>query len=282
MREGLWTVEFGDPKTTANYHRDKLDGVLTFGASPRIRQSATTAIFHSGKLISFNGQPVQDHLLDILKAGAVEERMATELEKSTEVDFVETPLIDVVEYLNDKHNLPFVTDTKRIPNPNLPITACFSGIDLGPTLTLLTAPRSLACDYRYGCLWITSAEDAKDWRDPTGVSNIMPPKDSALARAWNEPVPLLQAVADRGPAYPPRAGVIEQSARNILMVLEQRLNITIDAPAVTPDALARKFVALGGNTEGLPFRHMLGQLLYFTGCRCKLEGDKLVILPAEE
>jgi hypothetical protein len=32
---------------------------------------------------------------------------------------------------------------------------------------------------------------------------------------------------------------------------------------------------------GVPFRHVLGALLYKAGCRCELDEDTLVILPPD-
>lgn len=281
-REGVWKRTFKPGTswaTTARYHQGLLDGTL----EAQLPNGITSAAFVAGRLVSLNGRPVEDHLFDVLKSGVMDERTTRELKLTTDVDFVETPLFDVAEYLSDKHNLKIIADTKTLPEPDLPITAAYAGIELGSVLTLLTEPQDLACDYRYGSLWITTAEDAKNWHDPTGVSNIMPPKNSALAKAWNEPVPLVEAVVERGPSLvSPPVGIVGRSASQILVELEQRLNITIDNAVITPASWVRRFVTLGGSTEGLPFRHVLGQLLYFTDCRCELEGDKLVILPPEE
>jgi len=196
-------------------------------------------------------------------------------------------MIDLFWYLSDKHNLPIVLDMKRVPDPDLPITATFYGADLASTLNLLTLPYGLSGDSRYGCVWITTAADAKGWHDPTGVAEIRPPEESALARAWNEPVPLISVARkpDFSPVAVPRAGPAaapEFSLDDMLAMLAQRLNIDIDASAITPQAQDPKFVAVTGTTFGLAFRHVLAQLLYFTGCRCKLEGEMLVILPPDE
>jgi hypothetical protein len=281
MREGVWTAKRFLYTTTANYHRGKLDGPLKIDPLPQIGQTATIALFDAGKMISFNGQAVQDNLSRVLKIHAFNRLAAAELEKDTEVDFVETPIIDVIEYLSDKHNLPIVLDTKRVPDPDLPITTAFGGVDLASTLNLLTLPYGLSGDLRYGCVWITTAADAKDWHDPTGVAEIRPPEESALERAWNEPVPLMTVAQKPGlrPVGPPAGPAA--AADDVLSALALRLNIEIDASAITPHAQDPRFVAVAGRTYGLAFRHVLAQLLYFTGCRCKLDGDKLVILTSE-
>ena len=88
--------------------------------------------------------------------------------------------MNVIAYLEDKHQLPMIMDMKLVPNAEMPITEFCIGLDLASTLTLLTSPRGVACDYRYGCIWLTTAEDAKDWHDPTGVANVKPPNGMLL------------------------------------------------------------------------------------------------------
>jgi len=212
----------------------------------------------------------------------VDELAAAELQRDTEVDFVETPLVDVVEYLNDKHNIPIVLDGKQIAEADQPFTAWYRGIDLAPTLTLLLAPHGLAWDYRYGCLWITTSDDAKDWRDPTGVAEIKLPRDSALAHAWNERVETTGVAIQRAP-FPPRAGAPPRkvSLEQLLVTYEERLGIEIRiSPGV--EEIITEFIPVASNEPGIAFRDILGQLLYFTGCRCKLDGETLVIVPPDE
>ena len=144
-----------------------------------------------------------------------------------------------------------------------PITAECRGIDLCSTLTLLTAPYGLGCDYRYGCLWISTAADTNDWHDPTGVADITPPTQSLLAHVWNEPV------AIEG---------VENSLAEVLEYLETRLGIRIDVSRLKTSDKGTDF-PVTISLQGLPFRHTLGQLLYKTKCRCELEGDTLVISP---
>jgi hypothetical protein len=261
MREGIWTVESGFEKSTVNYHRDKIDGAVTIewlGSGTKLM----TAFFEAGKLVSFNGEPVQDHLRQVLESGVVDERTAKELQVYSEFDFVETPLVDVIDYLKDKHNLPIMLDAKLVPNAELPITDLCVGLDFASTLTLLTAPRGLACDYRYGCLWLTTAEDARDWHDPTGVTNVKPQKDSALNRVWNEPV---------------NVDAVDLPLANAIATITQRLAIEIDTSQIQS---ASKYLVTH-QARSIPFHDMLGQLLYRTGCRCKLDGDRLAILPPE-
>jgi hypothetical protein len=267
MREGVWTYTDGRYKAVANYHHDKIDGTLKIEAVPETRQPATLAVFDAGRLTEFNGRPVTDHLFEVRESRPLDERTWNELGKETQIDFVEVPLKDAIDFLKDKHNLPIALDVKHVPNIDLPLTECYSGLDLAVVFSLLTAPHGLACDYRYGCLWITSAKDAKDWHDPTGVANLKPPQGSALEGCWNERVP--------------RLDIVNASLADVLNAFQRELTTgDIDLQATSSGGVSPSVTIQ--SPEGLPFRHVLGQMLYFTGCRCKLEGDKLVILPPEE
>jgi hypothetical protein len=282
-KEGVWVA----PDRTSTWHRGKLDGPYEIRFEPlsrfRLRMFPRRGaavvdnvdlgeerIFHldfaAGRLTSFNGKPAVSRLFDLLETDAIDSQTSAELKRLTEIDIVEMPLQDTAIYLADKHNIPIVLDSNRLPNIDLPLTDSLLGIDLCSALTLLTAPHDLGCDYRYGCVWITTAEDAKDWHDPTGVADIEPPKGSALGRAWNEP-----AAFD----------AVNMPLADALAQVVQRLAIEIDATRLAPSPENPTPICVTASVRGLPFRHVLGQLLYNSGCRCKLEGDKLVILPPE-
>jgi hypothetical protein len=260
-KEGVWTYA---ERASVNWHRGQLDGKCEF----KSRQGdKTIAMFADGRLTHVSGQPVEDHLFAVLQSNVVDQRTAFELAITTTVDVVEMPLKDTMLHLQEAHNVPIMLDQRRIPDIDLPLTGAYSGIGLGSALTLLTAPHGLACDYRYGGLWITTDADAKDWRDPTGVAKIQPPSGSSLASAWNEPI-TVQA--------------INLTLADVLHGVMQRLAIEIDTTKVEPTSVDPGRFPITISARGLPLRHVLGQLLYNAGCRCKLEGETLVILPPDE
>jgi hypothetical protein len=87
-------------------------------------------------------------------------------------------------------------DAQQVQDLNAPITAAYDGLDLCSSLTLAFAPHGLACDYRYGCIWITTPADARNWRDTTGVAQLHPPDGSALGGEWDRVLPLDVEAAD--------------------------------------------------------------------------------------
>src|SRR5207249_8129914 len=116
-------------------------------------------------------------------------------------------------------------------------------------------PHELACDYRYGMLWITDAARVKDWHDPTGVADLKAPSGSMLGRVWNEPM---------------TAQFYNQQLSDVLKKIVQRLAIQTDTRQVEPgDANAAGFPITVDRRE-LRFHDLLGHLLYKTGCRCEL------------
>ncbi len=273
LREGVWT----SPDRTMNWQHGKLHGPAEIRLPPEVLHPSAkwrrsqesrkfSLMFSEGRLTEFNGQPASNRLFELLDSDDLDERTRNELQKSTMVDVVQMPLKDTMMYLSDLHAIPFILDTKLGKRIDTPLTGEFLGIDLCSALLLLTAPQGLGADYRYGCLWITTAEDGADWRDPTGVAEINPKAGSDLHRVWNEAAPTYDAVAT------PLA--------DVLAYIQQPLAIDIDVSRIK--MLGENAPLVTGNLRGLPLRHVLGQLLYQTNCRCRLEGDKLVILPPEE
>jgi hypothetical protein len=262
-KEGVWTDDSRWFKRISTWHRDRLEGASTI-EYPDGRK--LELVFANGRLTQFNRQPASNRLFDLLGDDAMDRQISEELLKYTEIECLEFPLKDVMVYLSERHNIPILVDSEHVTNIDLPITAEHRNIDLCSLLTLLTAPHGLACDYRYGCIWVTTAADAQDWHDPTCVADAKLPKGSALARAWDQP-----AVAE---------GFHLQLA-DVLTKTAQPLNVQIDTDRIEPGPGQPAGFPVIVNRFQSSFHNVLGYLLHQTGCRCRLEGEKLVILPPE-
>jgi hypothetical protein len=265
-REGEWaathTGKHGPLTTRTTWRYNMFHGPCEFVSYSGIKMLAN---FEAGRLIQLDGEAIDDHLIDVLASKDIDEGTAAEVLRNTELDVVEMPLKDCLIFLADKHQIGFMLDPQLEAKYNLPITGTFRGIDLRSLLVLITVPNGLGCDYRYGSLWITTAEDAKQWHDPTGVSEIRPQPGSILAGAWEAP-----AIA---------AVTTAELADAVMQIAPAGIEIDVSrVRATTPNVPAFPTVM---NTNGLPFRHALGMLLYETNCRCRQEGEKLVILPPE-
>lgn len=266
LREGVWVERHDGTTYTTPWRKGRPDGLYE-------KRSATVQeqiLFKEGRVIGKSG-PESNLLLEFMVADhgrdSIELWIADKLRNPTEfgVRFSKTRLVDAVAFLDDACLAPFEIDRHFVRNLELPITADYSGLDLVSTLTLTLAPHGLACDCRYGTLWVTTAEGARAWRDPTGVSEVKPPPGSLLAAEWNRILPIGVEAKDL-----PLAAVIDAQAKDL------DIEGAIDASRVSGKAFN-----VTANIKGQTLRHALGILLYKTNCRCKIEGGKLVILPPE-
>jgi hypothetical protein len=96
-------------------------------------------LFEDGQLISVDGQSMHDLLGRLVLADKIEmPEVAKTLLSQTDVDFVETPLMDVVEFLIKKHQVPMVVDRHHADRQR-PITGQLRGVQLSSALAILMA-----------------------------------------------------------------------------------------------------------------------------------------------
>ena len=286
---GLWRSfnKDGDMWRSAEWRDDRLDGLCTIwslrGKQQRLfvvdgrfvqpdgkNVSTITErrlLFSRGRLTEADGAKVEDRLVDLVADRRIDNRrIAGALKSLTRVEFAETRLKDAMDYLAAEQELPLVLDPHHAEHARL-LTDELQGMELGWALQILLAPIDHACDYRYGALWVTSTADAEDWKDPTGVADIIPPKGSQLAKSWDE-------AAQVRAADMPLANVIEEQ-------LVPRLAIDVDVSAIRPGDVTESEYRVTCRRVGVEFKHVLGSVLYHARCRCELRGETLVILPQD-
>jgi hypothetical protein len=102
--------------------------------------------------------------VDLKKTGPAEERIKQALEDSTVMEFVETPLSDVVDYLKDYHKIEIQLDTKALEDAgagsDTPITKNLKGISLRSALRLMLGGLDLTYVIKDEVLLITTPEKA--------------------------------------------------------------------------------------------------------------------------
>src|SRR5689334_5590929 len=90
---------------------------------------------------------------------AAVEKIRLELENNTKLEFVETPLKEVVEYLTDLHQIEIVIDEPALKavgvEVNTPVTKNLSGITLRKALNLMLGEMELTWTIRDDALVIT-------------------------------------------------------------------------------------------------------------------------------
>lgn len=271
LRTGTWVHYSHGAKFTARWSQGLLDGLYEI---EREDGRKSQVLFAKGRVISQDGRPVTNVLLDRLVALPIDSDLMAEQLRGVmpvDIELIETPLKDAASYLRELIGFPIYLDTRHVHNVDLPVSAQFIGIDRCSGLTLMLAPHGLACDYRYGVLWITTADDVKDWHDPIGIADIQPLPGSLLAASWNAVVPLGVEAVDQ-----PLEAVIQSLAQRLAVETE----IDTSRIAATPNTSPAFTVT--ANLKELPLRHMLGILLYKANCSCRLEAGKLEILPSEQ
>src|SRR5262245_28953890 len=94
-------------------------------------------------------------------------RIEAELNKTTEIDMVEMPLKDVVQYLAERHQIPIVLNQKKLEEASVsidtPITKNLRGIRLASALNLMLRDLELRYLVADEVLQITTPEDAESW-----------------------------------------------------------------------------------------------------------------------
>jgi len=93
-----------------------------------------------------------------------EKRIRQALDETTSMDFVDTPLQDVVDYLKDLHGIEIQLDTRALADagiaPDLPVSRRLSGISLRSALKLLLSSVDLSYVIKNEVLIITTPEMA--------------------------------------------------------------------------------------------------------------------------
>lgn len=121
-----------------------------------------------------------------------------ELEVATSVNFTDTPMSDVVEFLSRQHEMPIFLDVIAIEEAGLlvdePVNLVMSGKSLATTLRLMLSEFELTTVIRSGELFITTIEianeclhsvvyDVRKIQDPSQLLEAVPALTSGL---WSE------------------------------------------------------------------------------------------------
>jgi hypothetical protein len=95
-------------------------------------------------------------------------KIRAELERETDVDFVEQPLKDVVIYFSEYHKIPLILAADKLAEASvsftIPVTKTPRGISLRSALNLILKDLELAYTVRDQALVITTPEDAERLR----------------------------------------------------------------------------------------------------------------------
>ena len=167
---------------------------------PKLSKRAAPTTGPAGSQTSAFSPPDNFRILTPETAATAESQMAAGNEDSsgeakirktlgspTEIDFKETPLKDVIEYLKDRHKIEIQLDAAGLKDagvdPETPVTKHLSGISLRAVLRLLLDELQLKCIIHHDVLLITSPQKADS--DDFMSTIIYPVKDLVLVRNAN-------------------------------------------------------------------------------------------------
>ena len=177
----------------------------------------------------------------------------------------EVPLSDLVDAIQGDFQCDIVLWAPE--SAEEPITWLWRDLTLEAFLFSVTESLGLSLEIRYGCLWIAQPDPRGVWRDTTGVEAIQPPQGSQLAKLWGKKVGV---VTER------------ESLSSVVKGFGPEISEVIDVAQIAPTAYRPIRYPVTMVTRAMPLRAALGVLLSETGCRCKQEGERVILLPPED
>jgi hypothetical protein len=103
--------------------------------------------------------------VDLAQAGGAEQKIFRSLDDIATLEFIETPLVDVIEVLKDAHQIPIEIDAKALDDvglsPDIPVTRNLKGVTLRSALRLMLREMDLTYVVRDEVLLITTPEEAE-------------------------------------------------------------------------------------------------------------------------
>ena len=133
--------------------------------------------------------------MDIAKRGEAEKRIEEALKQQTQLEFNETPLQDVVDYLKDMHKIEIQLDTRAMQdagiNPDAPVTKNIKGVSARSALRLMLRELGLTYIVQDEVLLITTPEAADKMANTKThpVADLVTPADLPAKAGETMPSP---------------------------------------------------------------------------------------------
>ena len=261
-RRDITSLHGAQIKTTENWQNDKPHGEWTMlepsGGTLRLT-------FDNSTLTQVNGHSIAD-VRDRLSQSAGFSRLEEKLLSRVPFDeFYECPLADLIDFIADDLECEIVVGDRK--SAGVPITWVWDDHTLETFLLSVTEQSGLSLEIRYGCLWIAQLEPPGVWRDTTSVESVQPPQGSQLAELWGKKVGV---VTER------------ESLSSVVQGFGPDVGEVIDVSQIAPTVYRPIRYPVTMVTRAMPLRAALGVLLSETGCRCKQEGQRVILLPPED
>ena len=116
--------------------------------------------------------------MDLAKRGPAEKKINEALKSPTQLEFVDTPLTDVIDYLKDYHQIEIQLDKKAMEEASIaldtPVKKNLKGISLKSALRLMLGELGLTYIIQDEVLLITTKEAAEAEVDDQGLPGGRP------------------------------------------------------------------------------------------------------------
>lgn len=141
-----------------------------------------TVRYDRGEVTQIDGRNVIDPMGRALREGRIDHEHIADLLGVPGADHPNIRLDEIAYFIGESYKVPVYLDRRAIGQAKIrnasPITLNADRIDAQLMLVMICDPHGLAATYRFGMIWITTKESARNWVDQTGVSQLLnsPPR----------------------------------------------------------------------------------------------------------
>jgi RNA polymerase sigma factor (sigma-70 family) len=184
------------PRSQPKELRNDLPTDSTLFASAKMEAFEDVATGQGGNPLKTQVPDDEGRFWDFQERSKAVQRIEAELTKPTEIAFTDTPLIDVVTFLSEYHNIPILIDTEALlatgVATDIPITRTLTGVSLENSLNIMLLPLDLDYVITNDVMSITSAKQAKATMDArvydlSRIPNIEPKTLSSIIMSVTKP-----------------------------------------------------------------------------------------------
>lgn len=173
-------------------------GMLLPGATP---QCAETAASPAPSVQLARSEPLQvaPKKLEPRAESRAEAAIEAALKSTTQLEFIETPLQDVIDYLKDKHQIEIQLDKKAMEDAGIgtdtPVTKNLKNVTLRSALNMMLRELGLAWTIENEVLLITTAEREQETLATRvyDVADLVVCRDSK-DKLWDDYEPLIELI----------------------------------------------------------------------------------------
>jgi hypothetical protein len=235
---------------------------------------ARTIRFDHTEVLQIDDRPINDPLGRACRLGKIDNYVIRDMLSAFGVcDFRNTPLKDVVDFISENYAVSMAVDRHSLQNVGVqvdtPITLQEDQVTTGAMLVLLFEPHDLAATYRFGMIWITTKDNARNWVDRTGIAELLKSPPAEILPGDHDKI---RAALEESAQF----DFVETPLQRVAESLSDYHRVPFDCDPTIKDMLLESYF------RGLSLQNALGALCDQYGLRIRWkDGNTLVIEPQE-